>query len=188
VKQTNLSRRRMALLIIAFVISAVILGALIYRKYEMSRLKPAPPFPREAGVLLVTLFFASPDGSGLVREGREIDACSDPMTCAEKVLEELINGPMGDMSPTLPSTATFRSVRIVGETATIDFGKEFTEGLPAGSNAGMAAVYSVIDSLAFNFPQIKKVKFLLEGEPVKTLGDLDLSSPLPPDFTLERKQ
>lgn len=165
----------------------MVLGALIYRKYEMSRLRPAPPQPREAGALLVALFFAAPDGSGLVREAREIDACLDPAECAEEVLEELINGPVGEKSPTLPPMTTFRSVRVEGDTATVDFGKELAEGLPAGSNAEMAALYSVIDSLAFNFPSIKKVKFLLEGESIKTLGQLDLSAPLPPDFSLEKK-
>jgi spore germination protein GerM len=187
VKRTNRSRRKMTFLLLAFVISAVVLGALIYRKYELSRLKPAPPQLQEAGMLLVTLFFASPDGAGLVREAREIDACSDPTACAEVVLAGLINGPVGDMSPTLPPTATFRSVRVDGETATVDFGNEFTEGLPAGSNAEMMAVYSVVDSLAFNFPSIKKVKFLLEGKNFKTLGQLDLTAPLTPDFTLEKK-
>ncbi len=186
-KRTNRSRRKMTFLLIAFVISAVVLGALIYRKYEQSRLKPAPPQLQEAGMLLVTLFFASPDGAGLVREAREIGACSDPTACAEDVLEELINGPVGEMSPTLPPTATFRSVRVDGETATLDFGHEFTAGLPAGSNAEMMAVYSVINSLAFNFPRIKKVKFLLEGNNIKTLGQLDLTAPLAPDFTLEKK-
>ena len=177
----------MTLLLIAFVVSAVVLGLLIYRKYELSRLKIAPPQPQEAGMLLVTLFFASPDGSGLVREVREIDACSGPTACAEEILEELINGPVGDMSPTLPTNATFRSVRVDNETATVDFGKEFTDSLPAGSNAEMMAVYSVIDSLAFNFPGIKKVKFLLEGVSMDALSHLDLSSPLPPDFSLEKK-
>ncbi len=177
----------MALLILAFLASALVLGALLYRKYEMSRLKPAPPQPRESGTILVALFFASPDGTGLVREAREIDACSEPTECAEEVLEELINGPVGDMSPTLPPAATYHSIRVEGDTATVDFGKEFAEGFPAGSSAEMAAVYSVIDSLAFNFPSIKKVKFLMEGESVKTLGQLDLSAPLPPDFTLEKK-
>jgi Sporulation and spore germination len=178
----------MTLLLIAFVISAVVLGLLIYRKYEMSRLKIAPPQPQEAGMLLVTLFFASPDGSGLVREVREIDACSGPTACAEEILGELINGPVGDMSPTLPTNATFRSVLVNGDTATIDFGKEFAAGLPAGSNAEIMAIYSVIDSLAFNFPRIRNVQFLLEGERVKTLGQLDLSTPLPPDFSLEKRQ
>jgi spore germination protein GerM len=169
------------------VISAVVLGALIYRKYELSRLKPAPPQLQDAGMLLVTLFFASPDGAGLVREAREIDGCSGPTACAEEVLAGLINGPVGEVSPTLPPTATFRSVRVDGDTATVNFGNEFKEGLPAGSNAEMMAVYSVVDSLAFNFPGIKKVKFLLEGNNIKTLGQLDLTAPLTPDFTLEKK-
>lgn len=187
-KQARRPRRRMAFLFVAFVIFALTLGTLIYRKYEMSRLKPTPPQPQETGVLLVTLFFASPDGAGLAREAREVDACSEQTECAEEVLEELINGPVGDMAPTLPSAATFRSVRVDGDTATVDFGKEFADSLPAGSNAEMVAVYSVIDSLAFNFPAIKRVKFLLEGENVKTFGHLDLSAPLTPDFTLEKKQ
>ncbi len=177
----------MALLLIAFVLSAVVLGTLIYRKYEMSRLKPLPPKPQEAGTLIVALFFAAPDGSGLVREAREVDACQDPTECAEEILEELINGPVGETSPTLPPATTFRSVVVEGDTATIDFGRELAEGFPSGSNAEMMAVYSVIDSLAFNFPSIKKVRILLGGEQVKALGHLDLSDPLPPDFTLEKK-
>lgn len=179
----------MALIFIAFAICAAVIGALILRKYEMSRMKPAPPpQAQEAGKLLVTLFFASPDGEGLMREAREIDACSDPSECAEEIVAELINGPVGEMSPTLPPTATIRSVRVDGETALVDFGKEFAEGLPGGSHGEMTAIYSVVDSLAFNFPRIKKVKFLLEGEAVASLGHLDLSTPLTPDFTLEKKQ
>ena len=91
------------------------------------------------------------------------------------------------MSPTLPTNATFRSVRVDNETATVDFGKEFTGSLPAGSNAEIMAIYSVTDSLAFNFPRIRRVQFLLEGERINTLGQLDLSTPLPPDFSLEKK-
>ncbi len=154
----------------------------------MSRMKPSPPpQAREAGTLLVTLFFASPDGEGLVREAREIDACSDTAECAEEVVEELVNGPVGDMSPTLPAAAVVRSVRVEGETALVDFGKEFAAGLPGGSHGEMTAVYSVADSLAFNFPRIKRVKFLQDGENVATFGHLDLREPLAPDFSLEKK-
>ncbi|HEX8960779.1 MAG TPA: GerMN domain-containing protein [Geobacteraceae bacterium] len=188
-KRSTGPRRRMALLFVAFVICAAVLGTRIMRKYEMSRMKPAPPpQEQEAGALLVTLFFASPDGAGLVREAREIDACTDPAECAEEVMDELVNGPVGDMSPTLPPTATVHSVRLEGDTALVDFGKEFTEGLPTGSNAEMMAAYSVIDSLTFNFPRIKRVRFLVEGANIDSLGHLDLRAPLAPDFTLEKKQ
>jgi Sporulation and spore germination len=177
----------MTLLIFAFVVFAAVLGTLIYRKYELSRLTPAEPQPQKTGTLIVALFFASPDGAGLVREAREIDACSDPTACADAVVEELVNGPVGDMSPTLPPSTIVHAVRVEGDTATVDFGKEFADGLPAGSNAQIMAVYSVVDSLAYNFPSVKNVKFLLGGESVKTLGELDLSAPLPPDFSLEIK-
>jgi hypothetical protein len=170
------------------VISAGILGTLILRKYELSRIKTSPPpQAQQAGTIVATLFFASPDGDGLVREAREVEACLDPAECAEEVLGELINGPVGDMSPTLPATAAIHSVRIDGETALVDFGKEFIEGLQVGSHAEMMAVYSVVDSLAFNFPQIKQVKFLLEGKDMESLGHLDLREPLAADFTLEKK-
>jgi len=187
VKQAQQTRRRMALLIVAFVIFAAVLGTLIYRKYELSRTTPAGPQPQRTGTLVVALFFASPDGAGLVREAREIDACEDPTACADAVVEELVNGPVGDMSPTLPPSTIVHGVWVEGDTAMVDFGKEFADGLPAGSNAQIMAVYSVVDSLAFNFPSIKRVKFLLAGESVRTLGELDLSAPLTPDFSLERK-
>jgi hypothetical protein len=177
----------MTLLIFAFVIFAAVIGTLIYRKYELSRIAPTKAQPQQSGTLIVALFFASPDGAGLMREAREIDACDDTTACAEAVVEELVNGPVGDMAPTLPPTATVQAVRVEGDTATVDFGKDLTEGLPAGSNAQIMAVYSVVDSLAINFPSIRKVKFLLGGESIKTLGELDLSAPLAPDFSLEKK-
>jgi Sporulation and spore germination len=188
VKKTVGSRRRMALLVAAFLITAIILGALMLRKYRLSRLKSAPPPQTEqTGSRLVTLFFAFPDGTGLVRETREIDACPDPAECAGEVIGELINGPVGDLSPTLPSRAALISVRMDGETALVDFAKEFPEGLAGGSYSEMMAVYSIVDSLAFNFPRIKAVKFLLGGQSMESLGHLDLRTPVPPDFTLEKK-
>ena len=80
-------------------------------------------------------------------------------------------------------------MRVKGETAQIDFGRELKETLPAGSSAELAAVYSVVDTVTANFPQIKSVQFLIEGAPVDELkGHLDLRSPLPPDYSLEKKE
>ena len=84
----------------------------------MSRLQAALPLPRhrKRGRSWSRSFLPLLTAHGLVREAREIDACSDPAECAEEVLEELINGPVGDMSPTLPATTTtFRSVCRTGD-------------------------------------------------------------------------
>jgi hypothetical protein len=181
-------------LLLGILLLAVILGGLFVRKY-IGR-EPAPPHvavpatpvaPVE-GIRTVSLFFASPDGAGLVRESRVIDPCADLAQCAEAVIDDLINGPLGDLTPTLPETAMYRGVTVVGDLLTIDFGKELQDGLAVGSNAEMSAVYSVVNTLAFNFPQIKRISFLVEGKPVATLkGHLDLREPLLPDYSLEWK-
>ena len=70
----------------------------------------------------------------------------------------------------------------------IDLGDEIVNGLPGGSNSEMMAVYSIVDTVAVNFPRIKLVKLTIDGKSVETLkGHLDLSEPLASDFSLEKK-
>ena len=91
-------------------------------------------------------------------------------------------------TPVLPYNTQIRKVQVQDELALVDFGRELVDGLPAGSSAEMTAVYAVIDTIAINFPQIKKVRFTVDGENVATLkGHLDLRAPLAPDFTLEKR-
>ena len=58
--------------------------------------------------------------------------------------------------------------------------------MPSGSSAEMLAVYSIVDTIAFNFPQITRVKLTIEGNDKALLRHLDLSDPLVPDYTLEQ--
>jgi hypothetical protein len=178
------------LLIVAFLAAATILGALMLHKY-LSR-HPSPQVPvRQApvGTVSVSLFFSSPDSRGLVREAREIADCGgDLSVCVRDVLEEVKNGPLGDLAPTIPANSIFRSLHIQGDTAVINLGKDFIEGLPKGSSAELLAVYSMVNTITFNFPSIKRVRFQVEGLDVTTLGGhLDISKPLEPDFRLEQK-
>jgi hypothetical protein len=181
----------MALLFLAFIVSATVLGALLYRKYEQSRMSPAVSPPSGAqpeGRKIATLFFADRAGTGLRREVREIDACGEPPDCVETVIDELVNGPLGELGATLPGTFSLKSVAVSGDTAVLDLERGTWEGLPGGSSAEMTAVYSIVDTIAFNFPEIRRVRFLLEGEPMPTLkGHLDLREPIAPDFSLEAK-
>ncbi len=186
----NIRRRRFrVVLFLAFLVAAAILGALMLRQYhDRARLPATPSQPREEGTVSVSLFFASPDGDGLVREGSEIDSCDNDLSaCIRSTVEKLVNGPLGDLAPTLPPTTVVRNVRVQGDMAYLDFGREFVDGLPEGSSAEMMAVYSITDTISFNFPTIKKVKFLLEGHDMESLkGHLDLRNPIQPDFRLEK--
>lgn len=52
----------------------------------------------------------------------------------------------------------------------------------------MMAVYSIVNTIAVNFPRIKLVKLTINGKDAETLnGHIDLRKPLAPDFALERK-
>ena len=180
------------ILLLAFVLFAVVVGALVFRKYQTATRKVEPP-PQAvpaapAGTVVVTLFFASADGDKLVREGREVEIEESDEESIESVVDELISGPLGSHAPTLPPNAKVLRVHLKGSLAEIDFGPELLEGIPEGSSAEMVAVYSIVDTVATNFPQIKGVQFLINGAVPQTLkGHLDLRSPLAPDFDLEQK-
>src|SRR6185369_6024265 len=105
----------------------------------------------------IVLFFVA-DGSRLVREVREMDPCEDAVVCLKDVLDELANGPVGEFDEALPEGTVVNAVRIDGDLAGIDLNRTFSEALPPGSSAEMLAVYSIVDSVAVNFPQITRVK------------------------------
>jgi len=179
------------LLLTAFVAVALVLGALMLFKYSERHEKPtAQQQPHPAGTIAVSLFFASSDTGEFVMETREIEACgSDIAPCIRKALEELANGPLGDLSPTIPPTSTVRSVQILNDTAIVDMGRGFVDGLPHGSSAEMTAAYSIVNTVSYNFPSVKRVKLLIEGNEATTLGGhLDLHKPLEPDYLPGRKE
>ena len=181
-------KRGVGVLTAAFLILAVALGALLMRKHDMAKTPLSAPATREqAGSHPVILFFADMNSPALVREGREIDACDEVSACLEAILEELINGPVGDLAPVLPPAGMFHSVNLDGGIARVDFAQELLDALPDGSSSEMTAAYSVANSLALNYPQVRAVLFTLDGKPLQTLkGHLDVSRPIAPDFSLEK--
>jgi len=177
------------ILLLAFVLFAVVVGALVFRKYETATRKVEQPLQvAPAGTVVVTLFFASPEGDRLVREGREVDIEESVEESIESVVDELIRGPLGSQAPTLPPNAKVLGVHLKGDLAELDFGPELLQGIPEGSSAEMVAAYSIVDTVVTNFPQVKSVQFLVDGVAPQTLsGHLDLRTPLVPDFDLEQK-
>ncbi len=130
------------------------------------------------------LYFASPDGDGLVPEGAEIFATASPVDRAKQILSDLISGPTGRNSlASLPRGTRLRQVYVLDSgVAWADFGSELAGALGGGSAREILAVYSIVDSLALNVPEIQRVGILIDGHPVETLnGHLDLRRPLPPN-------
>jgi spore germination protein GerM len=102
-----------------------------------------------------------------------------------RLLDIMLRGDKNFISP-VPEGVKVRSLYFVAEEnlLVLDFGDELTARFGGGTTAEMEFVYFIVDNLCFNFKEIKKVKFLVMGNPIKTLGGhLDLESPFYPDFS-----
>ncbi len=181
------TRKKMSVsILIPFLVVILFFSIMAWKKYRASRELPSLPTQQQSeGGRSVTLFFAA-EGTKLGRESREIDACDTDTDCLKSVLDELLNGPVGEFDETLPEGTAVETIRIEGNLATVEFNRIFSETMPSGSSAEMMAVYSVVNTIAVNFPQIQKVKLNSTGSTGNSLRHLDLSEPLQPDFSLEQ--
>jgi spore germination protein GerM len=134
----------------------------------------------------VTLFFPREDDGLLVPETREIPSDASVAREAEEAVAELIKGPRGELVAPVPPEARLERLFITRDgTAYADFNRELAEKHPSGTEAEIATIYSIVDTLAYNFPSIKKVVLLVDGEERETLsGHLSLERAFLPDYTL----
>ena len=188
-KREKISPRRTAVLVVGFLVCALVFGVMVARRYRQSLMPPpAPTSQSTASTRLVALFFALPSADGLVREGREIDSCTEPAACIFSVLQELQHGPVGDYDGILPDTGPLPKVTVAGDLVVLDVPAELVAELPGGSAAELATVYGLVNTITVNFPAIKRVQFLLDGKKAETLtGHIDISAPLTQDLSYEQK-
>jgi spore germination protein GerM len=135
----------------------------------------------------VTLFFLSEEDNLLHPETREIRADESAVREAKTTVEELIKGSQqGYLSPFPPETKLRQLFISKDGIAYVDFSKEFMDKHPSGSSAELATVYSIVNTLAYNFKPIKKVSILIEGAEKETLGGhINLSQAFLPLYSLD---
>jgi len=131
----------------------------------------------------VTLFFSDEDGLYLKAEKQQIEK-SDPVSEAASAVRALLKGPKDPkLGKTLPEGTRLLSVRIDGNIATVDLSSEVITGHEGGSSGELQTVFSVVNTLAMNFPEIKEVQLLVEGKKEDTIaGHIDITQPLGPDM------
>jgi spore germination protein GerM len=129
---------------------------------------------------IVLLYFSDREDEYLVGEKREILKRDKVDEEAKEAIIELIKGPKGKLVPTLPLRTKLLTLRVNDKgVAEVNFNKALSKDHPGGSSAEMMSVYSIVNSLVLNFPQIKKVKILIEGKTGETIaGHLSLDQPI----------
>jgi hypothetical protein len=135
----------------------------------------------------VVVYYPAAGGDGLIGEPHEIFMTSAPGDRIKQIVADLIAGP-GTASAlrAVPPGTRLRQVYVLDDgTAFIDFSADLKQGMAGGSTEELLTVYAIIDSVAMNVSEVRRVGILVDGKPIDTLnGHLDLRRPLPPDPSL----
>ncbi len=168
------------------VMGLVVVGVYLFRQEISHSLKPLLEKKPEKKIFAkerkdVTLYFSEPEEEYLVGEKREILKRNKVEEEAEETIVELIKGPKGKLIPTVPSHAKLLTFQMDEQgLAKVNFDQTLSKEHPGGSSAETMTIYSIVNSLTLNFPQIKRVQILIDGKTVESIaGHISLKQPVP---------
>jgi spore germination protein GerM len=138
---------------------------------------------------VVTLFFSEEEGEYLVEEKREILKTGRVEEEAKETVVELIKGPKGRLIPALPPHTRLLTLRMdQNGVAKVNFDQTLSKEHPGGSSAEMLTLYSIVNSLTLNFPQIKRVQILIDGKEAESIaGHISLKQPVSFNSSIVKK-
>ncbi len=132
----------------------------------------------QAKTLSIEVYYPDDNGMKLVPVKREIEVnpYKDKYTAA---VEMQMRAPKEkNLTDVFPQGVKLLSVKVEGETAIVDFEGRLSKGFVGGSTGEEMLVGSVVNTLT-NYPEIKEVRFMLDGKPIETIaGHMDLSRPV----------
>jgi spore germination protein GerM len=190
-KRSSKKGRGGKILFLLILIGMIALIFYLFRQDIIHLLKPL----LERGSLVekrkeVVLYFSDSEGEYLIGEKRKILKKNEVKQEAKETILELVKGPKGKLIPTLPPRTKLIAIQINDAgMAKVNFNPALSKDHPGGSSAEMMTVYSIVNSLTLNFPQIKRVQILIDGKPIETIaGHLSLKQPISSKPDLIKRQ
>ena len=129
--------------------------------------------------IIVHLYFSDSDNAFLVSEERSLSGRTGPEALGFEIMNALLEGPKQALERTIPEGTLLRGFYILkNRTAYVDLSREIREGHPGGAKSELMTIYSMVNSLILNIPEIETVRILVEGKEETTLaGHVDLRFP-----------
>ena len=109
----------------------------------------------------------------LVPESRAMMLPESEAAALAPVMRELIKGPRNQsVARSFPADASVRAAFLLPDgNAVIDLGgPTLTSGWNSGSHEEMMAAYSVVETAMTNFPSVRRVRILINGQVAETLA------------------
>ena len=133
---------------------------------------------RQKKTLQVKIYYPDDAGMSLIPVTRQIKIAKDEDKYFEvcKLLTE--NPKEKNLTKIFPSHAKINGAILKRDTVFVNFDGSITENFVGGSTGEEMLINSFVQSLT-EFPEVKQVKFLINGHDVETLsGHMDLSVPI----------
>ena len=142
-----------------------------------------PPAATEAAVphIKATLYFASQDGLLLVPVERDVPLAEGVVAQARSILEAQLGAePEAPLVSAIPKGSTLRGIFISQRNeAFVDLDPVIRTAHPGGSHQELMTVYTIVNALLTNLPNLQEVQILIGGQEADTLaGHVDLRRPL----------
>ncbi len=132
----------------------------------------------------VQLYFVAPEGTFLVSEPHNFPVCDVDRDCINSLLNGLINGSQQGNLPVLPKETKVLDVEIENDLVRVNFSRQLVDFHPGGSLIELFSIYSLTNSISENFPYVRQVQILVEGEVRQTLkGHVRIDQPIYADFS-----
>jgi spore germination protein GerM len=142
-----------------------------------------PAVPR----IKANLFFASEDGNRLVAVEQEIPLAEGAVAQARALVEaQLSTAAPAPLVTTIPGGTKLRGLFLSGKNeAFVDLDVAVRDKHPGGSMNELFTVYTIVNAITMNLPDVQSVQLMIDGREVDTLaGHVDLRRPLRKNETL----
>lgn len=128
----------------------------------------------------VEIFIPKAKSNGFYLEKKTTQTVSSKNTVTDSVNALIFDDVKNDIFP--KGTKLISNIKIKKDTAEVDFNKAFVENFEGGAEEEAIIVNSLAHTIVNADGSIKKIKILVEGEPVESLGGhLDLTEPIEAD-------
>ncbi len=135
----------------------------------------------------VQLYFTASEGTFLLPETRDIPICDDDSRCIRNLLNGLIEGSQLGSVAILPKETKILGIDIENDLVRVNFSRQLIDFHPGGSLSELLTVYGLINTLNENFPYIRQLQILVDGEIRQTLkGHVRIDQPVYADYSFNQ--
>ena len=141
--------------------------------------------PNNGTTQFATLYFPALNEGKLMAESRSITWAQSDADRVRQVLLALAEGSHQGFGRAFGASTTVRAVFLTTDGAAyVDLSNDILSDFEPGIQSETLAIYSIVDSISINIPEVKHVQFLIQGQEVETLdGHADLTAAFTPDLT-----